>query len=350
MTRFLSLSLLLVIPASTLAQVPTRYSEAIRGLERLIEQERQDAAIPGLSVALVDDQTVVWAKGFGHADLAKTKPATPETVYRVGSVSKLFTDIAVMQLVEQGKIDIDAPVTKYLPEFKPDNRSGKEITLRQLMSHRSGLIREPPAGNYFDPDPPSLERTVASINGLPLVYEPGTKIKYSNAAIAAVGLAVEKIDGRPFARAARERVLRPLGMTASDFEPTPAVKQRLAEALMWNYHGREFPAPTFQLGEAPAGCMYSTVTDLASFLRALFAGGRGPGGPIVGEATLRQMLTPQFDKPDSREGFGLGFMLGDLDGHKRVGHGGAIYGFSTELAFLPESKLRSEEPRLGKGW
>jgi CubicO group peptidase (beta-lactamase class C family)/D-alanyl-D-alanine dipeptidase len=339
MTRFLSVALLLILSPPSFAQPPTKYSEAIRALEGLIEHERQDAGIPGISVAIVDDQTVVWEKGFGHADLAKTRPATPDTVYRVGSVSKLFTDIAVMQLVEEGKIDIDAPAMKYLPDFKPANPFGKPITLRQLMSHRSGLIREPPVGSYFDMQPTLLERTVGSVNGLPLVYAPGTKIKYSNAAIATVGLAVERVDGKPFARSVRERVLRPLGMTASDFEPTPEVKQRLAEALMWNYHGREFPAPRFELGEAPAGCMYSTVTDLARFMQAVFAGGKGAKGSILKEATLRDMLTPQFDKPDAREGFGLGFMLGDLDGHKRVGHGGAIYGFSTELAFLPEAKL-----------
>jgi serine beta-lactamase-like protein LACTB len=108
---------------------------------------------------------------------------------------------------------------------------------------------------------------------------------------------------------------------------------------MWTYHGREFAAPTFELGEAPAGCMYSTVTDLARFMSAVFAGGKGPNGRVLQEATLRAMLVPQFDKPDAKEGFGLGFMLGELDGHRRVGHGGAIYGFSTELAFLPEEKV-----------
>ena len=328
-----------LLPFPALAQPPAKYAEAIRAIEALVERERRDAGIPGLSVALVEDQTVLWARGFGHADLGRSRPATADTVYRVGSVSKLFTDLAVVQLAEEGKIDIDAPVTRYLPDFKPDNPTGKPITLRQLMSHRSGLIREPPVGSYFDPDPPSLEKTVASLNGLPLVYEPGKRIKYSNAAIAAVGLVVERVDGRPFAKAVRERALRPLGMTASDFEPTAAVKKDLAEALMWTYHGRAFPAPTFELGEAPAGCMYSTVTDLSRFLSAVFAGGRCPTGAIVKEATLRAMLTPQFDKPDAKDGFGLGFMLGELDGHKRVGHGGAIYGFSTELAFLPDEKL-----------
>jgi CubicO group peptidase (beta-lactamase class C family)/D-alanyl-D-alanine dipeptidase len=329
------LVLALAFPVLASGQPPARYADAFKRLETAIERERVGAGIPGMSVAVIDDQTVVWARGFGHADLTRTRLAGPDTVYRVGSASKLFTDIAVMQLVDEGKLDLDAPVTKYLPDFTPENSFGKPITLRHLMAHRSGLVREPPVGNYFDPASPSLEKTVASLNGVPLVYEPGTKAKYSNAAIAAVGRVVEKVDGRPFARAVKDRVLNPLGMAASEFEPTPAVKRQLAEALMWTYHGREFPAPTFELGESAAGCLYCPVTDLARFASALFAGGK----PALTGEGLHQMLTPQFAAPDAKDGFGLGFMLGELEGQRRVGHGGAIYGFSTELALLPKEKL-----------
>ena len=330
-----SILLAFVLSAPAVGQPPAKYADAIKHLKGVIERERKDAGIPGLAVAVVDDQSVVWTKGYGHADLARTRLVGSGTVFRVGSVSKLFTDIAVMQLVEEGKLDLDADVAKYLPEFKPDNPFGKPITLRQLMAHRSGLVREPPVGNYFDPDSPSLEKTVTSLNGVPLVYEPGSKLKYSNAGIAVVGRVVERVDGRPFAKSVRERVLVPLGMTASAFEPTAAVKKNLSEAVMWTYHGREFPAPTFELGESPAGCLYCPVTDLAKLASAVFAGGK----PVIKEAGLEQMLSPQFAEPGAKQGFGIGFMLGGLDGHQRVGHGGAIYGFSTELAMLPDEKL-----------
>ena len=308
-------------------------------LEERLDLARKAAGIPALSVAVVEDNKIVWTAGFGHADLAHKKPANAHTVYRVGSVSKLFTDIAVMQLVEEGKLDLDEPVEKYLPTFKPKNQFGKAITLRQLMAHRSGLIRETPVGSYFDPDSPTLEKTVDSLNGLPLVYEPLTKIKYSNAAIAVVGRVVEVVDGRPFPKAVRERVLKKLAMTSSDFEPTDTVKKNLAEALMWTYHGPTFQAPTFELGEGPAGCLYSTANDLALFASALFAEGKGANGVILKPESLAKMFTPQFDKPDAKTGFGLGFVVGELDGQKRLGHGGAIYGFSTELALLPSEKL-----------
>ncbi|HEX5271040.1 MAG TPA: serine hydrolase, partial [Gemmataceae bacterium] len=318
---------------------PREYEPAVQALDEFIGREVADKRLPALSVALVDDQRVVWARGYGFADAAKKKPATADTVYRVGSVSKLFTDIAVMQLVEQGKLDLDAPVTKYLPDFKPINKYDRPITLRMLMSHRSGLLREPPEGNYFDPSVTALDRTVRSLNRTELVYEPGTRTRYSNAGIAVVGLVVEETQRQRFARHLYNRVLDPLGMAHSSFEPSPELNKDLAEAVMWGYDGREFAAPTFELGMAPAGCMYSTVNDLGRFLAALFAGGKGPGGRVIEEKTLQQMWTPQFVKEGETTGFGIGFSIGDLDGHKRIGHGGAIYGFATELAALPAEKL-----------
>src|SRR5262249_29434763 len=159
-----------------------RYADAVRALEAFIAQEVQDKQLPALSVALVDDQQTVWAAGFGFRDPQTKSPTTAATVYRVGSVSKLFTDLAIMRLVEQGVLNLDPPITDYLPDFRPQNPFGKPITLRQLMAHRSGLIREPPVGNYFDPSGPTLAETIASLNRTSLVLAPGSKTKYSNAA------------------------------------------------------------------------------------------------------------------------------------------------------------------------
>jgi serine beta-lactamase-like protein LACTB len=331
------------LPAEVRAQhdvLPDKpYAGAVKALEEFIAHEVEDKRLPALSIALVDDQTIVWAEGFGFANPKKEIPAKAETVYRVGSVSKLFTDIAIMRLVEQGKLDLDAPVTKYLPDFKPENPFKKRITLRQLMSHRSGLVREPPVGSYFDPTSPSLAKTVESLNTTKLVYEPETKIKYSNAAISVVGYALERTQKEAFAKYLKRTLLEPLGMNKSGFEPTPALTKDLAAATMWTYQGREFPAPTFELGTSPAGSMYSTVTDLGRFLSVLFAGGKGQKGQILKAATLEKMWTPQFAKPEDKEGFGIGFRIAEFEGKRRIGHGGAIYGFATELAALPSEKL-----------
>jgi serine beta-lactamase-like protein LACTB len=321
--------------------VPPRadYESVAAQLEKLIAHEMRDKMLPALSIALVDDQEIVWAKGFGMADPEKKIPATAETVYRVGSVSKLFTDIGIMQLVERGEIDLDAPVTKYFPDFHPQNSFGKAIALRQLMSHRSGLVREPPVGNYFDNTNPTLAQTVASLNSTELVYEPEKRIKYSNAGIGVAGFVLEKTQGQLFAKYLKKTVIEPLGLKKSAFEPEAEIIKDLAKAKMWSYDGREFEAPNFQLGMAPAGSMYSTVTDLGRFMSVLFNDGKTANGQILKKETLEKMWTPQFTEPGTKSGFGLGFAISELQGHRRIGHGGAIYGFATELEALPEKKL-----------
>ncbi len=315
------------------------YKDAIDVLERFITHEMADKDLPAVSIALVDDQQIVWSKGFGFADPVKKVSATAETVYRVGSVSKLFTDIAVMQLVEQGKIDLDAPVTRYLPNFRPRNLFDKTITLRQLMSHRSGLVREPPVGHYFDPDEPTLASTIASLNRTSLVYAPETRTKYSNAAIAAVGYVLQKTQNESFAKNLKRSVLDPLGLKDTSFEPTPEMIRNLSKAYMWTIDGRVFEAPTFELGISPAGSMYTTVNDMGRFLGALFAGGQGSKGRMLKSSTLEQMWTPQFAPAGQKTGYGIGFGVGELEGRRTIGHGGAIYGFATTLKAMPDDKL-----------
>lgn len=293
----------------------------VESLSSFIEHEMETKEIPSLSIALVDGDGIIWASGFGITGTGA------DPVYRVGSVSKLFTDIAVMQLVERGELDLDAPLADYLPE--PSFAS--EITLRQLMSHRAGLIREPPVGNYFDPTEPSLADTIASLDGIPLVYEPGSRTKYSNAGIAVVGYVLETTQDMPFTDYVQENVLARFGMSRSSFVPPADV----ATGTMWTYDGRVFDAPTFQLGIAPAGSLYATVEDLARFMRALFRGGDG----VVAPETLASMFEPQFRDRDPSASYGLGFSVSELDGARMMRHGGAIYGFSTELAFLPDEKL-----------
>lgn len=315
------------------------YRMVVELLTGFIEHEIEDKGLPALSIALVDDQEIVWAQGFGYADPVAGTPATARTVYRVGSVSKLFTDIAVMQLVERGEIVLDTAVQVYLPEFSPENPYDDPITLRELMSHRSGLVREPPVGHYFDDTSPSLAATVASLDATALVYAPQSRIKYSNAAIATVGYVLERTQAEPFASYLQRAVLEPLRMDHSSFTPTRQMLRDLATGFMWSYHGEPEEGSTFELGMAPAGSMYAPVTDLAWFLAALFAGGVGERGRILADSTLELMFTPQFEPEGARTGFGIGFAVSELDGRRAVGHGGAVYGFATQLTALPDEKL-----------
>ena len=342
----------------------TDYSPAIEKLRAAVRHEVEQKQLPAFSISLVDGNRVVWADGFGHQDQEKKKRATAETIYRVGSVSKLFTDIAVLQLVEEGKLDLDAPVQTYLPDFKPKNPYGIPLTLRQMMSHRSGLVRESPVGNYFDPEEPTLHETVASLNRTSLVYRPETKTKYSNAAIAVVGEVLETQLDVSHPRRVRQTILEPLKMNASSFVVTREMESQLATGWMRTYDGRTFEAPTFLLGTGPAGNLYSSVLDLSKFLTCLFEQGKTGGGKtgaketgaketgaketgaketgreqILKPGSLDLMTTPIKDSDGEPLGFGLGFHVEKLDGYRKTGHGGAVYGFSTQLEALPERRL-----------
>ena len=326
-------------PALPLHRGETDYAEAIGKLKSAVRHEMEHKRLPAFSMSLVDGENRVWADGFGFQDADKKVPATADSVYRVGSVSKLFTDIAVMQLVDENRLDLDLPVQKYLPDFAPENPFGVPITLRQLMSHRSGLVRESPIGHYFDPDEPTLAATVASLNNTTLIYKPETKTKYSNAAVSVVGSVLESQLDVSHPQRVRQTILDPLEMSSSSFVVTPTVKPKLATGWMRTYDGRRFKAPTFLLGTGPAGNLYSSVNDLTKFLVCLFNNGKTPTGQILKSETLQAMMLPIKDSEGKSQGFGLGFHVQELDGHKKIGHGGAVYGFSTQLEALPERRL-----------
>jgi CubicO group peptidase (beta-lactamase class C family)/D-alanyl-D-alanine dipeptidase len=331
----------LAAPLRAQSFIPPRsdYDGVAAALTRFIQAQMAEKRLPALSVALVDDQTTVWARGFGVANPADSTAATAETPYRVASVSKLFTDVAVMQLVESGRVALDTPVTRYVPEIHPANPFGQPTTLRELLSHRSGLVREPPVGNYFDPTSPSVAATALSLNGTSLIYPPGSRTKYSNAAITLAGYIVERVTGEPFAIHMQRAVLDPLGMTQSSFDPSPGLVQRRARGQMWTTDGRTFAAPTFPLGLAPAAELTASMHDLGRFLSALFAGGMGPGGRVLADSSLAAMWGIQFGEKAQASGYGLGFAISQLDGHQRIGHSGWHYGFGTELAALPHERL-----------
>ena len=337
-------------------------------LQSAVNFEVNQKRLPAFSIRLVDRDRNVWSMDTASKDpkaldsskagTARQRPIDRETIYRVGSVSKLFTDVAVMQLVEQGLLDLDAPVQKYLPDFAPrknsedkgsDNNSlnksdAETITLRQLMSHRSGLVREPPVGHYFDPTEPALSDTLHSLNQTSLVYAPGTHTKYSNAGVTVVGAVLEKVAGRAFEKQIDQAILQPLRMTSSGFRIDEAQRSKLAPATMWSLEGRRFAAPQFLLGTAPAGNLYATVDDLARFARCLnrqgaLDDGNNKTSNLLKPETIEQMFTPAKSADGTPQNFALGFRIKQLDGHRQVGHGGAVYGCATQLELLPDDQL-----------
>ncbi len=340
LTRSLSIFLIGAFAASVHGQPSgEKYAAAVAELRTWIAKEVAAKKIPALSLAVVDDQAVIWAEGFGHVDTGRMTAAGPRTPYRIGSVSKPITALLLMLYVEQGLIDLDAPITDYLPSFRPVNKTSKRITPRQLVSHRAGIVREPPVGGYFDAGAPSLAATVASLNDTQLVYEPEAKTSYSNAGPCVVGMALEQLEKKPFAVVMKQKLLDPLGMSETTVEISDEQRKRMPRALMWTYHGHEFPAPVFDLATTPAGNVTSTALDQAKLLSFLLSGGRGPKGPLLKRETLEKMWAIQFAKEGDKAGFGLGFFVSEFDGIKRIGHGGAVYGYATEFAALPREKL-----------
>jgi CubicO group peptidase (beta-lactamase class C family)/D-alanyl-D-alanine dipeptidase len=316
-------------PAAQAAQpVPT---EAIDAAARW---EAKEMVLPSVAIALVDRGGVVWSNAWGYADAAHKVPAGADTVYRAGSVSKLFTDVAIMRLVEMGKLDLDKPVETYLPSFHPHNPFGAPITLRELMTHRSGLVREPPRGHYFDTEAKGQADTVLSLNDTTLVARPGTVTKYSNAGVAVVGEVLATVTGKPYEQAVRDLVLGPLGMNASSMALRSA-QDHLAYSEMASFDGPRFPALQFDLGTPAAGNLYTTTGDLGRFATAMLNHGAG----LLRPATLDEMWRVQYPANNGPRSFGLGFIVGDLDGQRMVGHSGAVYGFSTELRLLPEAGI-----------
>ncbi|HEX6962394.1 MAG TPA: serine hydrolase [Lacipirellula sp.] len=321
------------------ASLADGYQEVAERLEKFIAGERQAKNLPAVSIALVDNNRIVWSAGFGSQDAAGNQPATSGTVYRVGSVSKLFTDMAVMQLVAAGKVDLDAPVKRYLPDFAPKNPFDVEPTVRQLMNHRSGLVRETPVGSYFDDCEPSIADTVRSLNEMKLVHRPGTVTKYSNAAVTVAGYIVEKVSEQPYEQYVQENLLGPMQMESSAFRPNERINDKLADAWMWARHLPRFAAPKFALGTLPAGNLYSSVDDLGNFLITIFNDGDFYGERIIPADALHAMLQRRKSDAGDSLDYGVGFRLGELDGHRTFGHGGAVYGFATQVTGLPEEKL-----------
>jgi D-alanyl-D-alanine dipeptidase/CubicO group peptidase (beta-lactamase class C family) len=319
----------------TIAPVP-RYEAAALTLGRFIERQMREKKLPAFSIALVDHDRIVWAKGFGYADPARKISATAATVYRVGAISDLLTDVAVLQQVEHGAVALDAPVSRYLPDFQPENPYNTPITLRDLLARRSGLVREPPVGGIADASEPSLEETVASLNKTRLVLWPSTQPKNSDSAGAVAGYLLERRRGQPFAEYMRHALLGPLGMDDSSFGPSPRLDALQAEGRMWSYDGLRIKTPTFRLGVAPAEGLRSNVIDLGRFLEWLFADKRRPP---LDRRILAEMWRPQFALPGEHVGYGLGFRVSRLDGHRLASRSGSIYGFSAELAMLPGQKL-----------
>ncbi len=309
---------------------------------RLIQHEMDKNGVAGLSIALVDDQRVVWSGGFGFADLERKTSASARTVYRVGSVSKLFTATAAMQLAELGQLDIDQPVQKVLPSFAPKTRQPQTaITPRQLMTHHSGLPRDRAEG-FQNPEPRFFTLLVNDAHDDYVAYPPDTVFSYSNVGVSLLGSVVQNLSGLPFANHMRQSVLAPLGMADSSFDAGPSPSALMAKG----YDGRQAVSET-PLRDVPAGGLNSSVTDLSRFMAMVFGDGASGGRQILKPETVAEMLRPQNTAVELDRNFrvGLGWMLSTLgqstlqNAGPVAHHAGSIGMFRSQMYVLPTHKL-----------
>lgn len=310
-------------------------------IEKLIAWELQKHQVPGLSIALVDDQRVIWAQGYGLADVANQVPATADTLYRAGSISKLFTGAAVLTLAEQGKLDIDQPVSTYLPAFQPDDARGKAITLRQILTHHAGLPRDQMQGMYLA-KPTHFSEALELLNREPLAYPPGQVFSYSNLGFSLLGSVVQAFSGMGFEQYIHRALLAPLGMSASAFEPGPSASPMMAKA----YQGQALALEP-ALRDLPAGGLNTSVRDMARFIRMMLADGRSGGKAVLQPDTVAAMFKPQNKGVPLDMGFdvGLPWLLSTLGSNSIQGagpvahHAGATIRYRSQMYVLPQQKL-----------
>ena len=311
--------------------------------ERLAAIASRHPAV-GLAVGVVRDGRLFHFHGHGLADIASRTPVTEDTVFRIGSVTKTFTAIAVLQLCEQGLVDLDAPAGDYLRGYrlvaaKPGHRPP---TVRQLLTHTAGLPQLVYPARTFQPvlgetvpygqRVPSLEEFYRG--RLHLTAEPGTRHTYSNHGFATLGQIVEDVSGQPLARVFRDRIFGPLGMTDTDVARSDRITARLATGYTLRARGPR-PVRDCDLVTAGAGAIHSTTADMARYLAALLAGGAGEHGQILKPETLTTMFAPHY-QPDPRlPGVGLAFFRRNLGGHLVVEHDGLVPGFTSQMSLAP---------------
>lgn len=319
------------------AASPSLDPAAAAELDAFVTHEMRQKDLPAFSVALVDDQHVLWSKDYGIARGRDSVRTSPATTYRAGQVSEIITDLAILRLAERGALDLDAPVTRYVPNLHLATRS--PITLRELMTHRAGLNREPPVGGRADDSSRTLADVVRSLDSLPLPFAPGTHTHASDAGMALAGYVIEATQHEPFARYVQRAVLAPLGMSHSTFARDAGVAATLADARLWTYDPRSLPAPTFDLGVAPAENLYTTTGDLARLVSALASGGRGLVGRVLSARSVAEMMRPASAPAADSARMAIGLRSTSLDGRPEMERHGTLYGFTTQVAALPNDKL-----------
>ena len=305
--------------------------------------------IPSASIALVSGDQVVWTSAYGYSNLWARTPATPNTIYLIGSTFKAMSTAALLQLMEEGKFKLDDRVNDYLTDFKIQKEDPKNpVTFRHLLTHTSGL----PGGFgaypvWGETVPPPLGEYLSK--SLVIDKPTGTVVVYSNPAYTLIGYLVEKLSGMPYKKYMQEKIFTPLEMTHTAFDPTPVMDERISMPYTVDEKtGSQIPAVRVKAAVWPAGIVYGTIGNQANWLIANLNGGTFKGKRILSEQTLEQMLTRQHDRFKGRiegiwgnetAGFGLTWWTQVRDSERYFAHSGSLAGYTAFLLGNRDRKL-----------
>lgn len=322
----------------------------------MIDQGVRENHIPGVAIGIVLDGKLAYARGFGQAKLGQSdRPVTPDTLFHMASVTKPFVATAIMQLVGQGKIDLDAPVTKYLPYFRLDDPRYTSITIRQMVTHTSGM---PDVKDYEwnkpQNDDGALERYVRSLKGEKLLWDPGSRFAYSNMAFEVLGDVIAKVSGKSFEDYVEQQILEPVGMRSSTVLMKNADPRKLASGYTKNKSSdASAPALTpvaaypYNRIHSPSSDLMSNVNDMARWAMVNLNRGELDGKRILKSSTYDVMWKPAAEVEFCRNGpchktgnsVGISWFLEEKDGQLYVSHGGGDDGFVTSFIMIPSRKF-----------
>lgn len=317
-------------------------------LDSYIADKKKEFEVEGISISVISKYDLLFLKGYGYADKETQTAVTPFSLFGIGSVSKLFTGIAIMQLVEQGRIDLDAPLENYIPDFgyKTHFPAAGPITVRTLMTHQSGIVGDIIKGWCSATGPEHHFRELVDIlKDEYLAYPPGYISTYSNCAVALLGIVIEEVSGVEFETYVQKNICRPLGMIASNF----SLRDYMTPILAKSYDSAGAESPFLYIRDEPAGSFISNTLEMSLFMRMILNGGILFGRRILQQSTLEQMFVPQnsgieLDFPnDHGPQWGLSWVLSCPSLYyagKYAGHDGAIpHNYFTQMHILPEHGL-----------
>lgn len=344
--RMVSASIVLVqiiflsLVSSARAQEPALSLE--RRLDRLVLDYYPSATEPGAAVLVMIDGKTALRKGYGLADVEKGVKVTPDMIFRIASVTKQFTAIAVLQLVQAGKVSLADPITKYVPEF---DTQGKTITVENLLTHTSGLFNVTALDDFHAQITRDLKpiEVANQIAGKPLEFEPGSRFKYSNTNYILLGMLIEKVSGRTYAENFEASIAKPLGLADTRYSRDDALTPRHARGYDRESSSPWVPKKPMSMTQPfAAGAIESTVDDLAKWTQAL------ADGKAVDAKLLERAWTP-YKPAESPSDYGYGWFIRAESGERWIGHNGGINGFQSAAVWIPEKKVFVAILRNGVG-